>query len=150
MIDQQIVRLQITMNNAPAMQVFYSEDHLGYILLSPVFWEPAQDFDKGSTVTAIQILHDQIEIVFARERPIEFGNEVAFPLPHHDGTFSLDISYLIFGNHVGLFENFDREVFSRRLFLGQIDAAKGAFANRFDDLEIFDRRRRWAGLRLTG
>lgn len=126
------------MDNAPAMQVFYSENHLGYILLGPVFWEPAQDFDKGSTVATIQILHDQIEIVFARERPIELCDEIAFPLPHHDGTFSLDISYLIFGNHVRLFENFDREVFPSRLLLGQIDAAEGTFANRFDDLEIFD------------
>src|SRR5690242_4940321 len=137
-VDQQIVWFQVAMHDAAAVKVFYAQNDLSQILLGPVFWQSTQDFDKRSTIASIEILHDKVQIVLAREGPVKLCNKVALALPHHDGSFSLDVGDLILGYHVCLLQDLDGVVFAGRLLLGKVDATKRTFTDGLDDLEVFN------------
>ena len=150
LIDQKIVRFDVTMNNLTTVQVFYPKDHFCHIFLGPIFWKSPKRTHQRRAVATIEILHHQEYIVFTRKRPVEFRNKIALALPHKNGTLSLHVCNLVFGNHVCLFQGFDGIVITCRLLFCQVNASKSSFTNRLYDLKILDRWRGGAGLRSVG
>ena len=63
MIDEEVIGFQISVDDASAVQVFQAQDHFGHILFGPFFGKVAQALDQGGTVAAIQVFHNQIEVV---------------------------------------------------------------------------------------
>ena len=57
---------------------------------------------------------------------------------HENHPFSLDIGNLILCNHVCLLEDFDREIITSCLLLGQEDGAESTFGNGLDDFKVLD------------
>ena len=137
-VNEKIVRFEITVDNAAAMQVFHAQDDLGQILFRPIFRQGTKYLDQRSLVAAVQILHDQIVVVLARERPIQFSHKVALALPHHNGSLSLNVGDLILRNHVRLLQDFDGVILSSRFLLGEVDATESTLADRFNNFKIFD------------
>src|SRR2546421_10649048 len=105
------------MHNASTVQVLDPKHDLCDIFLCPVLWKTAEDLDKRGAVSPIQIFHNQIKIVLARECPIQFRNKVTLALPHHDCALSFDIGDLVLGNHIRLAKYLDSKILASELFL---------------------------------
>jgi hypothetical protein len=93
------------------------------VLLGPVFGKSTEVLDERTTISTVEVLHDEVEVVFRLKGVVQFDDEVRFCGGHENHSFCLDVRDLILCYHVGLFEYFDRVVIPSRNFFGKIDGA---------------------------
>src|ERR1700736_4554687 len=98
------------MYDAPAVEVLDTKYNFTQVLLRPILWKAPKNLNQRGTITAVEIFHNQVEIIFTRERPIKLRHKITFSLPHHDCSFRLDIGDLILGHHVCLLKHLNRKV----------------------------------------
>jgi hypothetical protein len=60
LINQQVIRLKVSVDNPPLMEMLYSQDNFSQIFLDPIFRKAAQYLDERRAVASIEILHDKI------------------------------------------------------------------------------------------
>lgn len=100
------------MDNLTSVEMLYAKHDLRHVLLRPVFWQGTEDLDEGRTISAIEILHHKVQVVFTGKGPVEFGDEIALSLPHHNGALRLDVGNLVLGDHVSFLQYLDSVVVS--------------------------------------
>jgi len=84
MIDQEVVRLQITMNDTGRMKILQAHDDLSDVVTGPFFGEVTEGLNQSGTIAAVEILHDEIEMVSRAESIEELDNKVRVSLVHED------------------------------------------------------------------
>lgn len=74
--NEDILRLQITMNDANGVKVTNSENDLSDVLTSHWFLKVREIFEKGGYVSADEIFHDEVEIFLSIREGVERGREM--------------------------------------------------------------------------
>lgn len=106
------------MYNSTLMEVFQAQDHLSDIVLRPLFWQGTYGLDESCTIATIEVFHDQVQILLALKREVQFRHEGRLRLVHEDHPFSLDIRDLILRNHVRFPQHLDCKVITSIALLG--------------------------------
>ena len=128
----------IPMINTTSVEIFQSQNCFSDIPFRPLLRQRSNGFDQGSTITAIQIFHNKIQVVFALERVVELHNEGRFRLFHENHPSRLDVGDLILRDHVCFAKDLDSVVVPRDLLLGQEYRPEGTFADGSNDIKVFD------------
>ena len=126
------------MNNTTIVQIFQPKDYFSNICLSPFFRNGSEGLDECSTITSIQVLHHEIQVILALECVKQLYDERRVCLLHEDHAFSFDISDLVLCNHIRLTQNLDRIIVTGGLLLSKEYRAESAFANGLYDIKILD------------
>lgn len=72
------------MDHSFRVQMVEAEDNLGDIASRPVFFESSHGFDESCTVAAVEIFHDQVQIIPTLEGPEQLHDKFRRGLVHHD------------------------------------------------------------------
>lgn len=109
------------MNDSGGMQMFKPDDYLCDVLLRPLFCQTTKVLDESSTISTVEVLHDEVEVIFRLESVVQFDDKVGFGRCHENHSFRFDVRDLILRNHIRLLQHLDRVVISGCNLLRQIN-----------------------------
>ena len=138
-INQQVVWLHIAVDDAGAVQVVEPLHHFCEVLLRPLVGQRSECLDERRTVASGEVLHDQVQVLWALECEKQLDHEGRLCAVHQDHALCTHIRDLVLGDHVCLFENLDREDVAGRPFLGEKYGAIRPLADRLEQLKVADR-----------
>ena len=129
-VEEEVLRLQISMYDVQFVKIFYSSNDLvkefeGLRLLNTLVLD-----DVVEELASIRILHDKIELLWRLNDFVQLDDiGMANHLQNMDFSCNslniIDILDLVF------FENFDRHSFTGELMHSKFDLAECAFSDRF-------------------
>lgn len=97
--------------------MFETDDYFSDVLLRPVFSQSSEILDKCTAISSVEILHDEVKVIFRLESVVKFDDKIRFSGTHEDHSFCFDIRDLVLRNHIRFLEHFDRVIIpSRDLF----------------------------------
>jgi len=74
-VDQNVLWLDISVNHTGIMKVLKSKDNLGSVELRPVLFESALVLQMEKEFSAVDELHDQIQVMVVLERKLKFHDK---------------------------------------------------------------------------
>ena len=72
------------MNDTSRMKILQAHDDLSDVVTGPFFGEVTEGLNQSGTIAAVEILHDEIEMVSRGESIEELDNKVRVSLVHED------------------------------------------------------------------
>lgn len=113
----------VPVDDSRRVKILEADDDLGDVAPSPLLRELAEVLDESRAIPAVEVLHDEVEVVLALERVVELDDEVRFGLRHEDHPLGLDVRDLVLGDHVRLLERLDGVVIAGSDLLGEVDGS---------------------------
>lgn len=129
------------MHDAALVEIVQAKDNLSDVVPRPLLRKGAQRLDQRRTIAAVQVLHDEVQVLLALECEVQLRHERRLRLLHEDHALSLHIRDLVLRYHVRLLQDLDREVVPGYLLFGQEDGTERALRDGLDNLEVLDGRR---------
>ena len=111
------------------MKVVEANYNFRDVLARPLLRQLSHVLDESRTIAAVEVLHDEVEVVLALEGVVELDDKVGLGLGHEDHPLRLDVRDLVLRDHVGLLEDLDRVVVARRDLLREVDGSNCALAS---------------------
>ena len=104
--DQQIVRLQISMDDSSFVQVLECQDNVCGVETNITTWQTANRAKKREAITTRHVLENQIEMGVILKRVKQFDYKVGRSL-RQDFTFSSNMRDVLACGNILLLENLD-------------------------------------------
>ena len=112
---------------------------LGDVCPGHVLVEAAEVPEEGVEVAAVEVLHDEVQVLPAGEG-VEEADDEGVARGDEDVALRQDALHGVLPDHVRLPEHLDGEEVARDPLPSEEDAPEGAAADGLDDLEVLDRR----------
>ena len=128
--NDEVVRLQITMNVVQVVHAFDGQDGLSDVELRHLFAEYVFLHQEGHEISALQVLHHQVQVDVVLKRAFEL-NDPRILRKGEDVTLCPNMSHLILIDHLLLLHLLDSHNLIALPVSANPDLSKGSSANDF-------------------
>ncbi|CAH9129316.1 unnamed protein product [Cuscuta epithymum] len=136
LVEEEILRLEVPVENAARVAVPDGGDELPEILPAEILAESALG-DPGEELPALDELHDEIDLGLGGQ-DLEELDDVGVVEAAHDGDLALDVSDQGGAGDLLLIDHFDRDALPVPDVPGMVDFGEGAATQELPDLVFLE------------